>query len=119
MSVKLKEGSDYLYRCETVRYSYIIDADLDMYGTSAPQIRIDRFEIIRRTEKGAWICSVSGKRFILLTARKRFACETEKEAVESMIARRNRQIRIIEKQLERCKEDIMAANYYLNKEETL
>lgn len=97
---------DVLYRAEARRYSYTIDADADRYGVTAPELKIYRYPVLRRTPKGAWIDVGSEPRFILLTANKRWACETEEEARESFAARRKRQIAILNAQLRQAHEDL-------------
>lgn len=99
-------GLGLLYRCEAKRYSYIIDADLDMYGTTPPRLEFREYPIIKRTPKGAWIDIYGKKRFVLLTARKKFACDTREDAIRSFIARKERQIRILNRQLYDAREDM-------------
>ncbi|WP_315729888.1 hypothetical protein [Bradyrhizobium sp. SZCCHNRI2010] len=99
------DGVPVLWRCEAARYSYVIDADADRYGVTAPQLEMRWHRIDRRTPKGAW---ASG-RFVLLTATKRWACLTEEEALDSFIARKQKHIRILTKQLKRAEEDLALA----------
>ncbi|MGJ4945154.1 hypothetical protein ACQR1W_31655 [Bradyrhizobium sp. HKCCYLS1011] len=91
-----------LWRCEAQRYSYVIDADADRYGVTAPELQMTWYAITRRTPKGAWI---SG-RFVLLTAHKRWACPTQEEAIESFIARKQKHIRILMSNLKRAEEEL-------------
>ncbi|KVP65669.1 hypothetical protein WJ96_04695 [Burkholderia ubonensis] len=60
------------------------------------------YTVTKVTPKGVWLSSGFGgsNRFVLLGARKRFAHPTKEEALESLMARKARQIRILEKQLE-------------------
>lgn len=103
----LEIAQDVLYRYEAKRYSYIIDADLDLYGTTQPSLSLDKYRVLKRTPKGAWIEYRGSEKFVLLSAaNKRFACETETEALESFKARKLRQIRILNGQLKRAKEDL-------------
>lgn len=94
-----------LIRCESKRYSYTIDADLDLYGTTFPKLEYHYYPITKRTPKGAWITVNFADKFVLLT-NKRFACETKEEAEESFKQRKLRQIRILNGQLKRAKEDL-------------
>ncbi len=98
------DGADVLWRCEAKRYSVVIDADADLYGVSDPQIELTWWHA-RRTPKGAWVCN----RFVLLTARKKWAANSEAEAIESFIARRQKQIRILTKQLQRADAELALA----------
>ena len=99
---KPKEGEDVLYRLEAQRYSYVIDADREEYGTTAPRLEMHFYFVTKRTPKGAWI----GNQFVLLSASKRFACNTVEEAIESFIARKRKQIKILEAQLSRAQTEL-------------
>jgi hypothetical protein len=71
------------------------------------RIHLSEYRIIKRTPKGAWIELFPSfgeeRKFVLLTARKKFACETKEEALESFLARKTRQIRILEAQLTKAR----------------
>lgn len=87
-------GMDVLWRCVDKRYAYVVDAERDEWGVTDPRLEMVWYEVRRRTPQGAWIddpTEASTLRFVRLTARKRFATETEREAVESLLARRVRQ----------------------------
>lgn len=58
------------------------------------------FKVIKTTPQGAWICVDGFKKFVLLTARKRYACITKREAVESFIARKRKQLKILRDQID-------------------
>lgn len=65
-----------------------------------PFIVLERYPVIRETPKGVWLALGFGdRRFVLRTARKRWACPTEDEALESFKARKRRQCRILRAQL--------------------
>jgi hypothetical protein len=98
----------YLIRCEARRYSVLLD-QFDNYGTSAPRLEVKRFPILRRTQRGAWIDVWGDKRFVLLTARKQYASETEEEAKQQFIHRKRRQIKILASRLRDAKEDLALA----------
>lgn len=96
----------FLYRFDGVRYS----AGVDEWGDPLPykgrrEIRCSAYPIIKRTMKGAWIYTYDGggKKFVNLTARKQFACLTKQLALESFIARKQRQIKILNSQLDDAK----------------
>lgn len=55
--------------------------------------------VISATPTGVWIDVLGRKRFVKLNARKRYACPTEAEALESFRARKRRQIRILKHNL--------------------
>jgi hypothetical protein len=63
-------------------------------------IRVLQFPVISKTPKGVWIqrwprALPNFRRFILTSARKRFACPTLEEARESYLARKWRQASIL------------------------
>ena len=60
-------------------YRYQINGSSD-----APRIMLMTIPIERRTSKGAWL---ENGRFVLLTANKKYACETIESARESFLAR--------------------------------
>jgi len=87
--------------------------EFDNYRASYVQVRLLKFEVISVTRKGAWIrypMNQSGKKFILLNARKRFACETEEGAKESFLARKARQLRIYYARIRSIEEAIRRIN---------
>lgn len=50
------------------------------------------YRVVKRTPKGAWIdLGFGSRRFVLLTARKRYALPTQGEALESFILRKQKQ----------------------------
>ncbi|MHC2552431.1 hypothetical protein [Bradyrhizobium elkanii] len=89
------EGKDVLWRCEAKRYSVVIDPDADRYGVTPPRLEMTWWLVDHRTPKGAWVCG----KFVLLTATKKWACETEEQALESFKARKRKQIGILTAQL--------------------
>ena len=62
---------------------------------------VSRFRKIKDTPKGVWLEYYDRQRFVLLTARKKFAHPTIEEAKESFRARKHRQISILRGQLRR------------------
>ncbi|UPT95468.1 hypothetical protein J4G48_0040655 [Bradyrhizobium barranii subsp. apii] len=94
-----------LWRCEAKRYSVCVDPDRDVYGTTPPKLEMWWWEIDRVTPKGAWVCG----RFVLLSATKRWACPTEEEALESFMARKRKQIRILSHRLKEAEVDLALA----------
>lgn len=63
-----------------------------------------RYKIISTTNCGAWVERDGGKKFVMLEAHKKFACETIPLAVESFKARKTRQLRILKAQIDRILE---------------
>jgi hypothetical protein len=107
--------SEFMYR-----YHERVDAEWDPWeerhtGYREYHIYVDEFPIIRETPKGVWIdVSYGGdpeefKRFVLNEAHRRYACRTKEEALESFIARKKAQIRILNGQLKTAEMALMLA----------
>jgi hypothetical protein len=105
------DASELMYRYEDVMYAAAYDDTGRAPGTLKVELRT--YEVVRRTDKGCWIrgCflgangmyAITGsERFVLLTARKRFACPTLDEARASFIARKRRQAGIYKSRMERA-----------------
>jgi len=63
------------------------------------------YPVKRETPCGVWIDLKYGdEKFILNEARKKWACPTQEDALESFKARKYRQIKILAKQLSRAKQ---------------
>lgn len=75
---------DILFRCEGNRYS-----DGDCY------LAFYDYAIVKETPCGVWIDLFGKKKFVLSGTRKRYAYPTKKEALESFIKRKSRQVRIL------------------------
>lgn len=83
-------SGDQLYRAEDTWYS--VSNEWGEHDHSELEVKVRAIPILRRTPKGAWIrADLGGEQFVLLTARKKFACETKEEALRSLVARRERQ----------------------------
>lgn len=75
------------------------------YAESTLRLKIDRYHIKRKTPCGVWIdTGYSSEKFILTKARKKWACPTEEEAIESFKFRKRRQVKILKAQLERAQQ---------------
>jgi len=96
------EGVDVLWRAEARRYSYIIDAERELYGTTNPKLELCWYTVKKRTPCGAWIDS----KFVNLNCAKRYAVPTEEEALESFKARKKRQIKILSSRLSEAEEEL-------------
>lgn len=69
------------------------------YSGSVVMLARHEYPVISETACGVWLDVLGRKRFVRTDARKRFACPTEDEAMESFRARKRRQIRILRHQL--------------------
>jgi len=92
--------TEVLYRYDMVRWSLGVDQwDNSIPGHSLT-VRCSEYHIIRRTPQGAWIEANGGEKFVRLTARKQFACETRELAAESFRRRKQRHLGILKAQIE-------------------
>ena len=74
-------------------------------GDGESYVHLHSFRVTKETPCGVWLDSFGGRRFVLRDARKRFACPTKEEAIESFRARKTKQLRILQKRIrhvERC-----------------
>lgn len=120
--------TEYLYRYTDIKYAPSLNEWDEPEGRGTVGITLRKYPILAKTPKGAWIemgyhfadditdKMVVHKRFVLLTANKRFACPTEKEALESLIARKQRQIRILDNLKEDARLTICLAKKKLDPE---
>jgi hypothetical protein len=92
-------------------YRYDVHLGLDFHDSS---LFCYEYNITRKTKCGAWINIPYRKsRFVLINwdngsiPHKMFACETKEKALISFMARKERQIRILESQLAYAKQAIV------------
>lgn len=71
----------------------------DINTEDGPRIYLSRYPVIKETPKGVWLNVYGSRKFVLKESRKRFACQTEAEALNSFIARKKRQQCILTAQL--------------------
>ena len=77
----------------------------DVLHTERVHIYEYQFRVIKETPCGFWIDAFSDKnKWVSKVAKKRFAYPTRLEASVNFIARKNRQIRILNHQIERAKD---------------
>lgn len=110
------ETDDVLYRYEETYYSLGCDEYGDPYPGHTIKVHLNYYKVLKRTPKGAWIeywKNPNGKKFVNLTARKKFACDNEEDAKESFIARKNRQIKILKSQLKNAREALAIMQDYV------
>ncbi len=69
-------------------------------------IFIEAFPVMKKTKRGVWIALrfEERNRFVLNTARKRYAWPTVDEAIDSFLARKKQQYRILKAQLKRVEQ---------------
>jgi hypothetical protein len=106
---------DVFYRFE----DHMRSGGCDEYDNPYPsvlQVYLHSYRVLKYTPKGAWIATLMGKRFVLLTARKRWACPTIDEARDSFNARKNKQIQIYSGRVVRAQRAIVMASHMTEKQ---
>lgn len=88
------------YRAHGLRYAPPLDEFDHPVGKGTCDVYIYEFRLIKTTEKGVWLDVFDRPRFVRTDARKKFACPSKVEALESFIARKHRQKTILRSQLE-------------------
>lgn len=90
-----------------------------VYWGSYQELVCHEFSVVKETKCGVWIY-VSGfarnnqnKKFVNLSAGKKWACTTKKEALQQFLYRKETQVRILNSTLEYTKEAIQLANELL------
>lgn len=86
-----------LYRYD----SRVISSSNELFADYKVFIR--EFSILNKTPKGVNIMVNGVRKWVSLTAKKRFAYPTKKEALQSFVARKKMQIKILEVQLTSAK----------------
>ncbi len=77
---------------------------------SENHIHAFEYPVLKHTPKGVWRDNYGKKRFVLKDGLKRFALPTKKEALESYIRRKKKQIQLLNHQLETARLCLMIAN---------
>ena len=99
------ENPELLYRVEERIHGRGYIDEFDNYHPTPgydARTTVVTFEVLRRTKCGVWIDDYGIEKFVLLKARKQYASETVKEAVEQFYWRKRRQVKILRAQLERA-----------------
>lgn len=93
----MNEADDIFHRYDDRHYAAPLDECDNPMGAGTHELAHTTYRVIKRTPKGAWIDLGWGdKRFVLLSARKRYALPTQAEALESFIMRKRVQESIYE-----------------------
>ena len=99
--------TEFFYRYVDRRLANFADEWGDSTG-SRPDVVLRKYGVIKHTPKGTWIDEGwDSKKFVLRDARRRWACPTVEEAEESFMARKRRQLSILQAH-QRHVEDVMA-----------
>lgn len=94
---------DAVWSCALRSYSYVIDPDAEIYGTTEPRLEACWHAVGRRTPK---TFAILGGVYRLGAKRNPFR-PTVEEAVLSLVKRREEQVRILRKQLERAELELL------------
>lgn len=106
-----------MYRVESVLYASMQDDSFS--SISCREIYFLALPIVKQTPKGCWLEYYGYRKFVLAKARKRWASETKAAALDAFIARKKRQIKILEKQKEDAVMFLGMAVEQKGKEETI
>lgn len=83
------------HRYDDRSYAPSLDEFDNPVGRSVLRIVHTTYPVLKHTPKGVWLdLGFGGKRLVLHTSRKRFACSTKEEALRSLIERKKRQASI-------------------------
>jgi hypothetical protein len=104
-----------VYRYKEVRYTAMLDESECRVGDGRMELKCLTFKVLRLTPCGVWIDYYSKEKFINFRSRKQFACKTKVEALESFLARKNRQAVILSAQLRNVEEAEKIGKAMLNK----
>jgi hypothetical protein len=102
-------SGDVLWRVESVSYSYIVDAETDHYGSTDPRLELFSVRVIRWTPAGATVAEPAGVRDKWVDLRDgahQWASRTPAEALDQFKARRERQLWVLRRQIQRAKQDL-------------
>ena len=120
-----EEKGKYLYRYDTSYFQSGIQNEVILrIEDGYVYLSLKRFLIVKETRAGVWIRipwedshEKRKERFILLSAKKKWACPTPKEALISFMARKRRQIGILDYQLEIAQGGLKTAEELMKGEE--
>ena len=106
------------YRIEDKAYSNGVDVCGDPLPGHHIGLTLLEFDVIKETPKGVWIQRTFGdfkadfKRFVLTSARKRYACPTLEEAKTSFRARKKKQISIYSKHISDAEDALAQVDWF-------
>jgi hypothetical protein len=90
----------YWYRYEDKVFSVAVDPEMDVFGVSDPKLYCRMFRVDHHTPAGV-VLDIG--RLVLHDSRKKLACPTREEALESYRRRKEAQIKVLEAQLRRAR----------------
>lgn len=99
--------SDSMWRVEMVVWAAPLNEYDEPSGPGRTSVRAVEYAVVKRTPKGVRL-NIDNK-FVSSTARRRWACPTVEEAVESFLARKAREASILKARLKRIEEAVALA----------
>lgn len=116
----MSKVGDTWYRLEDHLYSAGVDEFDNPLGPPQLQVNINKFTVAKVTPKGVWLDrGWMGKRFVLSGTRRKYACPTLELALESFLARKQRQARIYQARADSAREAMEIAKYEVKAETQL
>jgi len=82
------------YRYEDIHYAPSLNEFDDPIGGVSVEIHLKEYLVLSKTSKGIWIENCGKRKFILLSAKKKFAALTKQEAFKDFRCRKNIQLYI-------------------------
>ena len=76
-------------------------------------LRVDKYHVIKETEKGVWVGWECEKHFILHSSRKKFAYPTKMEALIGFRKRKRRELEILRDRIEKSEKALWLAESYV------
>lgn len=109
--MKMEIQNNVYYRYRDYLVSKGVDPETEASYGSHVELDCDEYKVLRTTPKGVWIELYDGQeRFVRNDSRKKFAHPTQEEALDSFIARKERQISILAAQRRSAKEALIKAS---------
>lgn len=97
------------FRIEDGRWAPPLDEWERPIGSGTSYVHLYAYRVAKETPCGVWLDTFAGRRFVLRDARKRWACPTKEEALESFRARKERQLKILRAQVRHVEECLVSA----------
>ena len=104
-------AEEYYYRIEDKLVSAGTDEFDNFFRPPRVTVILYKFKVLKHTNKGVWLDNYGIRRFMLYNTRKKFACQTIKEAQISFEARKRRQIKILRQQLSQVEQAITLSQF--------
>ncbi len=94
------------YRYQETHYRYWDPEQECHVGPVTTSVKLYQFPVLKITPKGA---RLADGRFVLKNANKRYACPTKEEAMVSFLARKEKQLKILQNQITNVQSAIYVA----------